>query len=152
MGTFASAPPKKVQNKDKSWGSRSEKGNTQIVDSQYSSCGPWGWTLMPPPLCSPLPGLVWMAAPPPPPNTPGTSQVSGRRWREAHARSSASCTKCSKYFHFSFLRKPGPHCMWQSTDFLFYPLASPCCFLRLPRVIPGPSPWTGERGRSRWQT
>ncbi|XP_054361954.2 sp110 nuclear body protein isoform X5 [Mirounga angustirostris] len=34
--------------------------------------------------------------------------------------------------------------MWQSTDFLFHPLASPCCSLSLPGVIPGPAPGPGK--------
>ncbi|XP_027960856.1 sp110 nuclear body protein isoform X7 [Eumetopias jubatus] len=34
--------------------------------------------------------------------------------------------------------------MWQSTDFLFHPLPSPCCSLSLPGVIPGPAPGPGK--------
>ncbi|KAF3824071.1 hypothetical protein GH733_008356 [Mirounga leonina] len=34
--------------------------------------------------------------------------------------------------------------MWQSTDFLFHPLASPCYSLSLPGVIPGPAPGPGK--------
>lgn len=38
---------------------------------------------MPPPYAHPSPGWSRRQKPPPPPNAPGTSQVSGRRWREA---------------------------------------------------------------------
>nr|XP_035161904.2 sp110 nuclear body protein isoform X2 [Callithrix jacchus] len=110
-----------------------------------------GWTPMPPP---PIPrslGRSQLATcPPPNPNCQDTlraSQVSLRRWREAAGTDlpSASCLANSKQFHFSFLRRLAPYCVYQSTDFLFCLLASPRKSPSLSGVIPGPVPGTWKR-------
>lgn len=121
-----------------------------MVCSQFPPMAPGAGPLCLLPSTLPSPGWSGWQNPPPPPNAPEPYKCLVGDGGRQQALSSASCTICSKYFHFSFLRKPGPHCMWQSTDFLFHPLASPCCSLRLPGVIPGCR--TQERGRSRWQT